>query len=947
MKQKNTLWKVLWILINAILAALGGGTLAFGTLKLAPPLVLLFGIGFALLIGGLWAWALRYPMRTRALGVLTLAFVLTLGLLSLVQLRAAGQILVNTNNRAENFRQLCQVVQAHYPYFYEKNINWEEICQRYQSLAQAAQTDAEYHSLVANLLAELGDAHTGLIHPHPGQGRLYFGTGLRLDDGIVIDQLGETARTAGVLPGAQILSVNGLPTEQALKALPAALKTGANDRQSRERAAFHILSTTEDTIELTYQNSNGPVETIILRRPENLPVPANTQNAHPGPLITAETLPDGWGLIRIPTFSAGDNHDLVAEFDQAIERVHNAPGLILDLRGNGGGDSRLADRMAGRFFAQPFCYGQDHFRQRIPIRAWSLGFDYCVQPRDETVTAPLVLLMDGRNMSSAEQFIAAFSESGRAVTIGRSSGGSSGNPLTFPLPGDGRARFSTGAFRTSSGLLVEGNGLQPDIPVTYTIADFQQSRDPDMLAAQAELARLASAPNWNQIEAYMNEQIHLHRMPGLAVAIADSEQILYAQGFGFSQPAKAVTPQTPFYIASLSKSFTAMAVLQLVESGQVTLDAPVQRYLPWFRVADENLSAQITVRHLLHQTSGMSYQGYRLPALPQKTSMEDNARMLASARLTNAPGTQYQYFNHNYVLLGLIVEAVSGQTFGEFLTQNIFQPLEMAQTYTELRPAQAAGLAQGHNAFLGFAIPGEQAFLPYDLPAGFIISTAEDMGRYLSAHLAAERSGMLSDSGFVSLYTPPAAVNSPYAMGWIAEERNGLDIIYHTGGLDTFSSVMWLLPEQDYAIILLTNQNSLLQLTYSNNAIMQGLVDLLLGNRPAPPAPLWIFHAVLASLYVLTLGFWLIRFRALQNWQPAPDGRKIANAPVSAWLQMLISALFLIGLPAWSLAAQGWIGTRVLFLHYTPDISLWLVLTAGLPLVEAIFKVTKSARETR
>lgn len=482
------LW--LWVLLNALLAALGGGTLAFGILELSPLLIALVALGFALAVGALWTWALRSPAWTRALGALTLIFLLALGWISLAQLCGAGQVLAKTDNRMENFAQLCAVLQAHYPYFEQKNVDWDETCGRYQPLVQAAQTNADYHALVANLLAELGDAHTGLTRPYPGEERLYFGTGLSLDDGIVVDQIGNIARAAGVVRGAQILAVNGLPAEQALQALPPALRVGGNDRQRRVQAAFHILSTAEDALELTYQNPDGPIETVLLRRPENLPTPSSAQNAPSGPLITAETLPDGWGLIRIPTFSSSSGHDLTAEFDLALEGVRAAPGLILDLRGNGGGDSRLAEQIAGRFFDKRFCYGEDRFRQRLPLRGWRLRYEYCVNPRGETVRVPLVLLMDGRSMSSAEQFIAIFRESGRALTIGRTSGGSCGNPLTFPLTGGGQIRFSTGAFYTRSGLLVEGNGIQPDIPISYTVADFQQSRDPDLLAAQAGLARL-------------------------------------------------------------------------------------------------------------------------------------------------------------------------------------------------------------------------------------------------------------------------------------------------------------------------------------------------------------------------------------------------------------------------------------------------------------------------
>ena len=97
------------------------------------------------------------------------------------------------------------------------------------------------------------------------------------------------------------------------------------------------------------------------------------------------------------------------------------------------------------------------------------------------------------------------------------------------------------------------------------------------------------------------------RIPGLALGIVQGDEIVHLRGFGEADSSgRAVTPQTPFIIGSLSKSVTALAVMQLVEAGKVELDAPVQRYLPWFRVADEEASAEITVRHLLNHTSGLS-----------------------------------------------------------------------------------------------------------------------------------------------------------------------------------------------------------------------------------------------------------------------------------------------------------------------------------------------------
>jgi C-terminal processing protease CtpA/Prc len=440
----------------------------------------LFALLFALAGGVLGAWAIRSRARSRLWVALILAFILTLGALSFAQLHSAGQILVNTRNRLKNFEQLCQALEEQYPYFDLKNINWVETCRRYQPLVEATQTDPEYHALVAEMLAGLGDAHTGLIQPRSSQ-RHYFGRARLLSDGVVLTELGETARQAGLERGAEILAVNGLPAAEALSHLPLSLRSGSTAWQSNAWGADHLFSAVNESIVVSYRNPGEEIKTVTLGwvdHPALPPEPTYT------PIITGEMLSSGWGLIRLPTFSRNTGHDLLAEFDQALEEVRSASGLILDLRGNGGGDSRLAEQIAGRFFNKRFCYGSDHFRQRLPQRAWSKRFTYCVQPRGETITLPLTLLIDARNMSSAEQFITIFGESGRATTLGERTGGASGNPLTFPLPGEGRMRFSTGAFYTRSGLLVEGSGILPDVPVPYLVSDFQQNRDPVLLAAQ-------------------------------------------------------------------------------------------------------------------------------------------------------------------------------------------------------------------------------------------------------------------------------------------------------------------------------------------------------------------------------------------------------------------------------------------------------------------------------
>src|SRR5690349_10178035 len=113
--------------------------------------------------------------------------------------------------------------------------------------------------------------------------------------------------------------------------------------------------------------------------------------------------------------------------------------------------------------------------------------------------------------------------------------------------------------------------------------------------------------NIDAIDRYIEQGLKRLNVPGAALAIVEGDQIVHQRGFGHAHPGGAPpSPQTPFFIGSLTKSFTALAVMQLVEAGKVDLDAPVQHYLPWFRVADPQASSQMTVRHLLNQTSGLS-----------------------------------------------------------------------------------------------------------------------------------------------------------------------------------------------------------------------------------------------------------------------------------------------------------------------------------------------------
>ena len=174
--------------------------------------------------------------------------------------------------------------------------------------------------------------------------------------------------------------------------------------------------------------------------------------------------------------------------------------------------------------------------------------------------------------------------------------------------------------------------------------------------------------------------------PGIAIAITKGDQVVHVGGYGHDSSGAAVTATTPWPAASLSKSFTALAVMQLVEAGKVTLDAPVRDYLPDFRIAAAQ-GGRITVRQLLNQTSGINDRTLPEKSLPQPDSLAGAVVRARAATLAAEPGTKHFYTNTNYHLAARLVEVVAGEPFGQYLRRQVLEPLGMrASTTIDLTP---------------------------------------------------------------------------------------------------------------------------------------------------------------------------------------------------------------------------------------------------------------------
>ncbi len=322
----------------------------------------------------------------------------------------------------------------------------------------------------------------------------------------------------------------------------------------------------------------------------------------------------------------------------------------------------------------------------------------------------------------------------------------------------------------------------------------------------------SSEIDFKSIDEYVASKMRAPRIPGLALAIVKDDQIIYLKGYGEADASgRPVTPQTPFLIGSVTKSFTALAVMQLVEAGKIELDAPVWRYLPWFRVADPQASAQITVRHLLRQTSGIPEDATTVSWMwpaddAEDDAMERNVRLLSTVKLTGPPGQTFAYANVNYVVLGVIVHAVSDESYEDYLKHHIFAPLQMKNSFVSQDEAMRHGMALGHTWWFGFPVATTLPYNRSNLPAGYAICSAEDMAHYVIAQMNDGRYqefSILSPDGIALMHAQPAP--KTYGLGWETVQEGGHTLINHDGATGNFQASVFFDPETRTGVFVAAN----------------------------------------------------------------------------------------------------------------------------------------------
>lgn len=322
------------------------------------------------------------------------------------------------------------------------------------------------------------------------------------------------------------------------------------------------------------------------------------------------------------------------------------------------------------------------------------------------------------------------------------------------------------------------------------------------------------------------------RVPGMAVGLVVDGDLVWSKGYGVKDVTtkEPVDADTLFRLASVTKSFTATAVLQLRDAGKLSLDDPAEKYLPELAgiVYPTRDSPRVTVRNLLSHTAGLPHDVPPSPPHVPGGETAGDAAILQRLRglvLSEPPGSVYAYSNLGFQLAGMIVARVAGTTYEEYLAAHVLRPLGMPSTGFEPPPARLASgyLRRGE----GVEHPPMIQLGPF--PAGGLFSSVRDMARYASFELSAWPPRDDGDTGplrrssvreaqqmaaWMGLHVPRrgrgaavVAIADGYGFGWVAEQTCEFDqVVWHNGALtDGYRSMVMLLPERGVALIVLAN----------------------------------------------------------------------------------------------------------------------------------------------
>jgi carboxyl-terminal processing protease len=396
--------------------------------------------------------------------------------------------------RKEIFERTWKEIRDHYydPSF--NGVNWDDIRTRYRPLIETAKDDREFYALMNQMTGELHDAHTRFNSPE--QWKNYkkqqgIGSGISVDDMdgktvVTAVRRDSSAAHAGVEPGMMILSIDGHPIAERVAAIEKSKPPSSSDRATRMFSYSRLFAGPPDSeMQLGLERADGSHFEVTLRR----------QIYSSAPDVATDVLKSGNAYIRFDGFQPA----ITKEFRQALERFRNTPGLVIDLRRNGGGDLGVLLPIAGYFFDKKTLFAKDQTRSGKPLSQFAGVFRlplelYVGKPGDQIYSGPVVILVDARSASSSEVFAAGMQDSLRAKIVGSQSCGCVlGIAKPRVMKGGGVLEMSEVLWFSPKGRKLEGTGILPDETVAPTLSDLQQKLDPAIAAAEKALLQMTAS----------------------------------------------------------------------------------------------------------------------------------------------------------------------------------------------------------------------------------------------------------------------------------------------------------------------------------------------------------------------------------------------------------------------------------------------------------------------
>jgi CubicO group peptidase (beta-lactamase class C family) len=320
------------------------------------------------------------------------------------------------------------------------------------------------------------------------------------------------------------------------------------------------------------------------------------------------------------------------------------------------------------------------------------------------------------------------------------------------------------------------------------------------------------------LDAWLPWKIQYDRIPGLAVGIVHNGKLVYQKGFGYAdiESKVSITPKTCFRIASISKTFTAVAIMQLAEQRKIDLDDRIEKFLPWFKAQTKGSNSRnITVRQVLSHTGGVFRDGntphWENDKFPDLAGLK---KSISNKSVVFENLTKFKYSNFGFALLGEVIKKASGLDYNEYVGKNIIKKLGMERTAPDYEKENDGWLAKGYSR----PIPGkEREAFPHSqtkayAPATGFLSNISDLAKYLAAiSLKRKDTNILVDKEskkeMTREYWSTGEENNSYGLGFDIYKIEKRKIVGHGGGFAGFITQISLDIENDIGVIILTNTN--------------------------------------------------------------------------------------------------------------------------------------------